>query len=48
VLWGLVVGGEHGARCVLELLRHELEAAMAFCGARAVDQLTRDLVRRRD
>lgn len=48
VLWGLVLAGEHGARRVLELLRDELEATMAFCGAPTVAQLTRDLVRRRD
>jgi 4-hydroxymandelate oxidase len=46
VLWGLVVAGEDGAARVLELLRAELEAAMAFCGAPSVGQLTRDLVSR--
>jgi 4-hydroxymandelate oxidase len=45
VLWGLVVDGEHGARRVLELLCRELEATMAFSGARTVGELTRDLVR---
>ena len=48
VLWGLVLGGEAGARRVLELLRHELEATMAFCGAPTVGQLTPDLIRRHD
>jgi 4-hydroxymandelate oxidase len=46
VLWGLVVAGEAGATSVLGLLRAELEAAMAFCGAPTVGQLTRDLVSR--
>ena len=44
ILWGLAVAGEQGAARVLQLLRTELEAAMAFCGARSVGQLTRDLV----
>jgi isopentenyl diphosphate isomerase/L-lactate dehydrogenase-like FMN-dependent dehydrogenase len=46
ILWGLAVAvaGERGAARVLQLLRSELEAAMAFCGARSVGQLTRDLV----
>jgi 4-hydroxymandelate oxidase len=44
VLWGLAAAGEDGAAGVLALLRAELEAAMAFCGAAAVDAVTRDLV----
>ncbi len=31
-LWGLAVGGEEGARGVLELLRAEVELALALCG----------------
>ena len=31
-LWGLAAGGEEGARSVLELLRAELELALALCG----------------
>jgi isopentenyl diphosphate isomerase/L-lactate dehydrogenase-like FMN-dependent dehydrogenase len=31
-LWGLAVGGEAGALRVLELLREELELALALCG----------------
>ena len=31
-LWGLAAGGEEGARRVLELLRDELELALALCG----------------
>jgi isopentenyl diphosphate isomerase/L-lactate dehydrogenase-like FMN-dependent dehydrogenase len=31
-LWGLAAGGEAGARRVLELLRDELELALALCG----------------
>lgn len=44
LLWGLAVDGEAGARHVLELLRDELDLAMALCGARALQDLTRDLV----
>src|SRR5690349_17085194 len=44
VLWGLCVGGARGAAQVLELLGTEFEAALAFCGAAAVDELSRDLV----
>jgi isopentenyl diphosphate isomerase/L-lactate dehydrogenase-like FMN-dependent dehydrogenase len=44
VLWGLVVDGESGAAAVLRMLGTQFEAAMAFCGARRVDELTRDLV----
>jgi isopentenyl diphosphate isomerase/L-lactate dehydrogenase-like FMN-dependent dehydrogenase len=31
-LWGLACGGEQGARRVLELLRDEVELALALCG----------------
>jgi len=44
VLWGLVVDGAAGAAAVLELLNLQFEAAVAFCGARNVAELTRDLV----
>jgi isopentenyl diphosphate isomerase/L-lactate dehydrogenase-like FMN-dependent dehydrogenase len=46
VLWGLTVDGATGAAAVLELLAREFEAAMAFCGAARIAELTRDLVRR--
>ena len=32
VLWGLAHGGEAGATLVLELLRDEIELAIALCG----------------
>jgi len=44
VLWGLAVDGEAGVRSVLELLRQEVDLAMALAGARSVSELTRDLV----
>ena len=46
VLWGLCVDGAAGAAAVLELLGREFEAALAFCGATSVGELTRDLVQR--
>jgi 4-hydroxymandelate oxidase len=46
VLWGLAVDGADGAAAVLRLLNLQFEAAMAFCGARGVEALTRELVRR--
>lgn len=45
VLWGLAANGEDGARHVLELLRDELDLAMALCGVTSVSELTPDLVR---
>jgi len=45
ILWGLAAGGEAGAQHVLQLLRDELDNAMALCGARRVADLTPDLVR---
>ena len=44
VLWGLSVGGEEGVTRVLDLLRCELDAAMALCGCPTVSAMTRDLV----
>jgi len=43
-LWGLALEGEAGARRVLELLRNELDLAMALCGAPTVSDLSRDLL----
>ena len=44
VLWGLAVNGEAGVGAVLELLRREIDVAMALSGARNISELTRDLV----
>ncbi|GHO58878.1 alpha-hydroxy acid oxidase [Ktedonobacter robiniae] len=46
VLWGLAVNGQEGVRHVLELLRNELELAMALCGAPTLKQITPTLIRR--
>jgi 4-hydroxymandelate oxidase len=44
VLWGLAVDGEAGVRHALELLRVELDLAMALCGCRDVAEITEDLI----
>lgn len=46
VLWGLALAGEAGVRRVLELLRDELDIAMALAGCRSLAEVSRDLVRR--
>ena len=45
-LWGLAAGGEAGARRVLELLREELELALALCGCASPAELNAAHVRR--
>jgi isopentenyl diphosphate isomerase/L-lactate dehydrogenase-like FMN-dependent dehydrogenase len=40
-LWGLAVGGEEGARRVLDLLRRELELALSLCGCASPAELSR-------
>jgi isopentenyl diphosphate isomerase/L-lactate dehydrogenase-like FMN-dependent dehydrogenase len=45
-LWGLAAGGEEGARRVLELLRAELELALALCGCATPGELDRAHVQR--
>ena len=47
VLWGLAVGGEVGARHVLEILRDELDLAMALSGPATVADIDASLVVRR-
>jgi 4-hydroxymandelate oxidase len=44
VLWGLAVGGEAGVTGVFDVLRAELERAMALCGVRRLDEITPDLL----
>jgi isopentenyl diphosphate isomerase/L-lactate dehydrogenase-like FMN-dependent dehydrogenase len=46
VLWGLAVGGEDGARRVLEMLRGELELTLALCGCSSPAELSRAHVHR--
>ena len=45
-LWGLATAGAEGATQVLELLRGELELALALCGCVAPGQLSRSHVQR--
>jgi 4-hydroxymandelate oxidase len=44
VLWGLAVAGADGVRQVLEMLRDDVDRAMALCGADRVAALTPDMV----
>jgi len=44
ILWGLTLGGQAGVSRVLEMLRTEVDLAMALCGASCVGELTPDLV----
>ncbi|MEO7297184.1 MAG: alpha-hydroxy acid oxidase [Verrucomicrobiota bacterium] len=44
VLWGLASGGEQGVLKVLEMLRQELDLAMALTGCPDLKSITRDLV----
>ena len=44
VLWGLAVDGEKGVAHVLEILRNELDLAMALCGCATVAGISSDLV----
>ena len=43
-LWALAVGGEQGVRDVYELLRSELELAMALSGRTSIGAIDRTLV----
>jgi 4-hydroxymandelate oxidase len=45
VLWGLASGAEAGVRYVLEMMRQELDLAMALCGCPTLSSITRDLIR---
>jgi 4-hydroxymandelate oxidase len=44
VLWGLAADGEQGVTRVLEILRDELDTALALCGCPSLDAVTADLV----
>jgi 4-hydroxymandelate oxidase len=44
-LWGLAMGGETGVLQVIELLRAEIDCAMAQCGQADVKRISRSLVR---
>jgi 4-hydroxymandelate oxidase len=44
VLWGLALGGEKGVVRVLDLIRNELDMAMALCGCPNTASITSDLI----
>jgi 4-hydroxymandelate oxidase len=44
VLWGLAVGGETGAARVLELLRDEVDLALALAGCTSPAEVRPDLL----
>lgn len=44
VLWGLAVEGESGVLKVLNLLRTELDVAMALCGCTRIDEIDAQLI----
>jgi 4-hydroxymandelate oxidase len=44
ILWGLAVAGEAGVRHVLELLRDELDVAMALSGCATVEEIDPSLI----
>jgi len=44
VLWGLAVGGEEGARHVLELLRDEIRLALSLLGCTSPEEIRREHV----
>ena len=46
LFYGLAVDGENGVRHTFEILREELDFAMAMCGVKTVDQIDRSLVTR--
>jgi isopentenyl diphosphate isomerase/L-lactate dehydrogenase-like FMN-dependent dehydrogenase len=43
-VWGLVVDGANGVRAVVDVLRRELETAMALLGAPTVADVSEDLL----
>jgi 4-hydroxymandelate oxidase len=44
ILWGLAVNGADGVASALDLLREELDTAMALCGCSSIVEVTGDLL----
>ncbi|MDQ3019476.1 MAG: alpha-hydroxy-acid oxidizing protein [Bacteroidota bacterium] len=44
VIWGLAVDGEKGVTSVLEILRRELDLAMALCGCNSIEKINKDFI----
>jgi isopentenyl diphosphate isomerase/L-lactate dehydrogenase-like FMN-dependent dehydrogenase len=45
-LWGLAAAGAAGVDRTLQLLREEMETALALCGQTSIRELRPDLIRR--
>lgn len=43
-IWGLAFNGEKGVCSVLEILKNELDLAMALCGCDSVNKITKELI----
>jgi (S)-mandelate dehydrogenase len=43
-LFGVMAGGEAGARRALDILSDELQRAMRLCGVRSASEIGRDLI----
>lgn len=43
-IWGLAVGGQEGVAKCLNLLNTELKIAMALCGCKSLQEISRDIV----
>jgi isopentenyl diphosphate isomerase/L-lactate dehydrogenase-like FMN-dependent dehydrogenase len=44
ILWGLAAGGEEGVKRVLNILKSELDLAMALCGFTSISQINREVL----
>ena len=44
ILWGLASGGEEGVKQVLNILKSELDLAMALCGYTSIDQINEEVL----
>lgn len=44
ILWGLSVGGEEGVKKVLDILKAELDLAMALCGYTSINQINEEVL----
>ena len=44
VIYGLGYDGENGVRKVLDILRTELDLAMALCGCRSIGEIKKSLI----
>ena len=44
ILWGLAIKGEEGVKQVLNILRSEVDLAMALCGYTSIDQINEEVL----